>query len=655
MKHKTLELLSNVIRDNQDIITTLQSVVKTDDENEIIMALESVVDVVTTSLSKLPISKNRKSMQMIAKSFSLESDMSTATGMRSAAANAFISVGTVLDNSFAKVWFPAMVMGNPKDEMILSVNVPKLIGNPNRKGTGAEAGQVVDFGKQSVIDAVVDSPLLEPFTTDVVPYASDATNPVVLVPQSVVSDIVVSIDGNDINTRPILLDTSVDLISLSSSPLLIDGNYSELDNLDPVINIGTVYAEVKVVTDIGGTNTTVSAVVAFDVSAQYTSYFSKRIDGTSNQMVLNLDVSLSVGNDLTVVGGPSTAAALITAIEGLLGLAVDAPFVISADLILSGVVDLETAIMNVSSGGTYLVDANDRDRVEIDIAGLDTGTELFTITPIGYIPKARRSLDLITNKGVLVSVDEEISFRYPIVAAVPLISKSSVLDTTDGDVERLINVNNIRNSNLCATAIMELEQQLQKDDGNLAGRLTIGSNLVTPTLVTSKTLDISAIVNVVDVAKSLWDVRENLIAYITNVVNLLLNRSRYISALEAMHGNAAEFEILILTEPAIASHLFISGDGNTLGILRSVVITQSTNKLFAGKVYISFRRKDRADPSPLDFGLTVMAPGTVRDTTVSTESGFLNKLHFEPNNSSYVTLPCLGVINVTNMNDLLTL
>lgn len=577
--------------------------------------------------------------------FNLES-FEEASLQKYIAHSAYANAMAVISGGFEEVFYPAHIVPAGTTGYDVSVSIPKVFPSLKRSNDGTP----VEFKKRSIIEALSDSSILDVESTVVVPYASDATSPAALVPAAVVPTSVRQIDGKDINTRPILFNTAVDLIALSSAPaLLTSGIFDETDSLDTVINIGRVFFEAVLTTDAAGTPVETKVMLSADITAQIGSLLTVTAEGSSRDYQANLTARLNINQNLVAVTGDK--AAFVTAIETVMGVAPGTKWDISTNMLLSATANVETAVMEVFANRTELSNVYDANGAPLGTSMFATANEILQINAIGYIPNVNRTNSNLRTRGTIIDSTSATNYRFPIPMGAPFISQNAIGQKVNTSIEALGHVQRIRNNNNAVKALMNLESVLRADNGLPVNSTYIGSELVTPTLV-EESVDVNSLVVSLGSKDAIENLRGHLVAVLTNTANRMIQDSGYLAALEFVEGNNVDFEVILVTDTHIANHIMSSGDGRTLGDGRNFVITQSLNSAFKGKIYMGLRRKNRSGLSPLDHGGHLINPALIHDVQIQRSGATVKELHLVPRSVFVGTLPVLGLVNVSGLDSI---
>lgn len=568
-------------------------------------------------------------------------------GYDPASANQFIAHSVyanamgVLQGDFEETFFPTQIVAAGQDGVDVPVVIPKVYNTIARGPNGA----CKDFGKQSIIDALIDSSILDRNTTKIIPNADGGGAATFLVANADVPTTSLNVDGVTVNTRPLLFGKEVDLISISEvAALLQGGSLNETDALDSVMNIGTVW--MRIGADDGGV---VSTVVGVDVSGAKGAVFTQTAEGSNRQYQANLNVEVEIPRTIANVSG-GTMDAVATNMEANLTVTAGSEFKTYYNISISATANTETACMRAFANSITLSRVVDVNGAEQSITALAPAVDP-NLALLGFTPAARRTNRNLRSAGIIVDSTGTVTYRFPVPLGTPIISQKPVGTDINTSLEGLAHVQRVRNNNQATKALLAMATLLGSNAGVPANNPAVGSELVTPTFV-ADTVDIANVVVSLSSSQALNDIRVALLTSIQNVANQLVCQSGYLAALEFLSGANKDYEVIVVTDCNIYPWLMETGDERTFGYNRQFKITQSLNKDLKDKIYISLRRKERdGKMHPLDFGAHLYKPTIVAKLAVPRAGAVSDEIHTIPANAHYVTLPVLGEISVTGLVD----
>ena len=567
------------------------------------------------------------------------------------AATAVANAQSAVAGGFEETWFPQQLVPAGQNGVDIQITIPKVFTTTLHTGDGSTPFSLV---KTSLIEAILTPSILESQATTVIPFASSNTEPANLVPHAQVPTTTQLIDGITVPTRPIRFGQEVDILVLSNAPGLIKiGVFDETDSLDPIMNLGTIYYSLAVTTPTGasGAPVTITSYLSADISSQLGTLLTAVQAGKGQAYQTTATASIALNSAMKVVNG-ATSAQLVSAFEGILGLAPATVFNIVANVKLSAQANTETGSFLANANNTAITHLYNAAGVEQALTPLSAAGVSIVITPLGYMPVVRRTNSNLRQNGTIIDSNTLITYRYPVNLQAPLISQAPIGATNNVTLEGLGFAAKIRNNGRAVNALEAAEIVLAGANGIPAQSAMAGAEFVIPTYVRNS-IDVTDMVTTMNSMDSLINLRGQLTAALTNMVNKALVDSHYLAALEMTTGDIDAFEIIVVTDPSIAVHIWEAGDIRTFGDTRKYVITKSNNKFFLGKIYFSFRRAGRSDEiHPLDFGRMLVTPALTYDVAINRNGRTVQEIHTVPRVNSYVTLPILGRLDVTGLSSI---
>jgi hypothetical protein len=577
--------------------------------------------------------------------YSLES-FDPVSAIKYIAATAVANAQSIVAGGFEEVWFPTQIVPPGQSGVDFQVTLPKLY-TPSARNADSTPFQIK---RVSTIEAILDPSLLESESTTVVPYASSATLPTQLVPAAQIPTVDKLINGVTVPTRPIKFGEEVDIIQLSSAPgLLRLGVFDETDSLDPIMNIGTIFYKLEVKTGVGTPGAvTNTCYLSSDISSQNGALLTQAPTGEAQQYHTTSMAHVYINPGIVPVNGDSKAT-IVSALEGILGIAPGTKFNILATFRLTAEAKTDRGHFLVNANNNVVAKLYNAANAEIALTPLTaTGVEV-VVSPLGYLPNVRRTNSNLRQDGTIIDNNTTVTYRFPVSLSAPIVSVAPIGAVNTTTLEGLGRVARIRQNGRCVTALKNLEVFLSNINGIPAQSPIIGAEYVIPTYV-PHSIDVSQIVVTMNSKDALENLRGQLAASLTNMVNEALIKSHYLAALEEQVGDIDGYEVIVVTDPRIAVHIWESGDIRTFGDNRKYVITKSNNKFFLDKIYFSFRRKSRTgELHPLDFGSLLYTPSLTYDVQLNRNGHTAVQIHTVPIANAYATLPILGVLHVSGL------
>ncbi|QNI21103.1 major capsid protein [Vibrio phage vB_pir03] len=548
-----------------------------------------------------------------------------------------MTAGVVAATSpFSQTFFRPSVLPASQNGLDLKVLVPYTYRRTYRPGTGAEN----KFQRKYLVRAPIDHTIMEDNSTEIIPV-SDAARAAKL--QSAIAEKAVSQHGVTFNTRPLKFGEPTDLIDVSSNSQLIKlGDMTEQDTLDPLVSIGRQVIRLNDGTD----NVDVEVDLTTHAGAML-NYQAEGFERTSTTVgVFTVWVH---STDLDYAGAAVSAGLDTAALAWLTG-----DYRLKLQLRISAQID-EDANMTVDLAAADIVavdfGTNFASTADATQLGAFVGAVSIVKEESGYFPAARRSNSNMRDVGTIVDAGRVTKYRLAAPLGAPLSTVKPIAALGNGvSIDGLSSAARLRDLGTSVTTLLEFEKKLiatQDLPGNAAA---IGGQLVESKYIKNG-INVNQIVRNRDSRYGNEDLRVHLVNAITMLANRLIVDSGYLPALEMYTGSRSNFEVIVVTDPIIANHLMTSGDGRTLGNNRRFKVSEVDDARMRGKIYVSLARTDTTGADVMSFGTQIMCSPFVHQAQVSLGGSTHTMQQIIPRTSFHVTLPILGRIDVTGIEE----
>lgn len=540
----------------------------------------------------------------------------------------------------AELFFPVIPVGANTSAASMSLRITNVMTDFKRGVTGAPAAS--SFNKKSLVKILNNEDEINVDKNRLVPV-SKADNVPFLV--AGVSATEVTYNGETVDTKPVKIDTDVNLISLGQSEAMIaSGALDTTDALDPNVKINDIYFTLSGKDE---SDADVTENFAFDISILNTA-FTYSTTEDSLDIALNAKLgALSLNTTTTNAVGSDTSTLLRALPSGY-------SVVVAMKLVGDG--NVQTGDINVGARGITLVKVvnaagdtiatTDADYVEIK-AVIDT------LTVTGYVPEAYitnsntrvNGLQLTSNK---VTALFNVPFRTGDTIFLPVVKNG---DNSDAEYLGALNAQigtgiwklNLAAFRTIANFMSFMEQSA--DDVEIGGL----SKLLVNKAFIREPLDLTAAV----------DSRES------------TSRSESISAAIALKVKQAAVKLYLDSNYGVAASTYQAGVKPTVIVMTDTIIgtylreedftngmfnfkiASTINENIKGKVIFSFGVFDgnrNKEPNPLNFGqcfkgadVNISIPKTVHNGARIVNTTIHRFQH-------YVNLPILGVFDISNID-----
>jgi hypothetical protein len=549
---------------------------------------------------------------------------------------------------FGETLFPTIVL--TPETGGLDVTVEQTI--IHREVRRAITGDVTDFAKRKVLDAVVDHTILESEATRIYPVVlADGSNAKFFVDNSVIAKQVLMVDGIEVTTAPLLPGVPADLLGLSSgSPLNNGQELTDEDSIDSNASLDVIYVKV---TDATASKT---SIIAVKVNGLPRSSFYKSPEGNSDR-----EMSIAFSNETVILTSTRKDIAAVDS-EGLASLN-DQKLNIS--LQMSGKLDLETGSLNLFSpvpavtglyaaDGTGISTKNGAGKALVDNLSFEL---------IGYSLEAYHSNANLRHRGILGGYTGKVE-RYSIGFNAPITAKAPVNDSerkSASDLKAITAISRTRTSNNAVTKLISRADMLKAYAEAVAGDMPVpeiegaGRHLVNP-YYKEVTIDMELVVNSTKSHQKAEDVSAVLVDGIRSLAYPMAQDSNYQTALETItHGKETKPRLIIATDLVLQRHLIVSGDERTASVGMDNVVVTSADRRMANTIYLTFARENKTgEADPLSFGAHGWIPEMVSSAQVSRGGSTSKVTTVQTRNRHIGLLPIMAKITVKNLDKVLS-
>ncbi len=563
--------------------------------------------------------------------------------------SATYNVQSAKQNEFGELFYPTVTLG--PDQVGFGVNT-RLILTYNEV-TRAATGALSNFGRRNIIRAIIDATMLSTEQTRLVPvYRSSGTDSSANF-VSGISTSQFSVNGTNVPTRPLKIGARFDILALSQPDAQLAGGIAnESDAVDSSLRLGAVYLVVN------GTVSTVATThyFKFDVKDLPTTDFNAAAQGNTRLLRVAADFTVLVKEAQLNTAG-STASGLLAALDtysvrlrisvtGSVDQMTGETMLVAAPVVVETVNDSTGAVIPHTGGAGATVAAAFADCA---IAGYDL---------IGYRTNSNRR-----NRGKLLDV-QKVNYLYtvPLLPPITALRPVGAQDSEDGNLlNSLVTATRVQTSNSAVTALLAAADALSTHAGisseaavTMPTLFGAASLLVTPAY-SAESLDVAVELNSLTHSGRIGDLKALLINKIRDMAARMYADSGYGPALEAMYeGRPPKVTLLIGTDTIIERYLNIDGDTRVTGDQFDYKIVPCYDSRVAGKIYFSFGLEPAFNSgvvTPLHFGNMAWRPEMTLMMPMVRSGANVMELTVQPSFRHVTNLPILGVLTVTNIDD----
>lgn len=540
-------------------------------------------------------------------------------------------------DEFGETHFPTITLTPDNVGFGITVNLMMVYDGIERKISGTFA----DFNKKNIIRAVADPSILKKEQTRVTPIyrAQSADKFTTDIPSTNVV-----IEGETLPTAPLAFGKKIDLLGVSQSDLLLStGTMTQVDTLDPAVNLTYVYA--KVGTDLMKFSVQNLPMSNFTYSTQ-NNYRVQTLNFSTTSILLNKENKQLDGSALAALSGIVTN-----------------DLIVRLEMRVTGDVNIETGELNVYANKLAVHTVQDSTGQFLDLetapaAAIVTALEAAKLT--GFDLLAYRTNAALRQRGQFIDVTKftqlyNVPLRSPITTLHPI---STDGQTDASDVQALIAATRIRTSNEAVTALLAAANMLndyvdaRDETGVGPDILGVGRFFIRPTFY-KETLDMNLMVDSIKSHERRQDIQAVLVNKIMDLGARMHRDSEYKAAADALCGGVAPVPVLVVgCDPVTASYLQITGDLRTAGSQFDIRIVSTLDYRIKGKLFITlgvFDENRNVAPNPLNFGNMIWAPELVLTANISRGGTISKETVVQPRYNFIVNCGIMAVLEVENI------
>lgn len=547
-------------------------------------------------------------------------------------------------DDFGEALFPTITIPADQAGIVITTNLLCVLDNVDRN----VSGQIYDLKRKNVLRAVADPTVLRKEQTRAVPVVR-AQSLAQFVAAGTMAARTVDIDGETITTSALLFGKTIDLLGISQSDSLVaSGVQNQTDSLDPTVELQTIYVSID------------GDVFGFKVQNPGGN-FVPNAQGDFKLLTLNFETTSLLFNNLT-----NTVAG--TAPTGDMLAMRTANYVIRIRAVLNGSVRTDTGNIQVYGNTLEIYEIKD---AAGNVIALDANAGVIAAvaavkaaTWLGYDALAYRSNSNRRQQGQFVDVSKQyqrylVPLRSPITARHPAHTEAGV---DASDVSALITTTRIRISNEAVTAILQSADLLSsfidiRDNvGEGPDVLGVGRHYVRASYI-ARNWDATTKVDSIKSHERAADIQASLINEVRDITYLLYRDSEFKAASDQLYAGSGPIpKVIIATDPYTARYLSVSGDLRTLGGEFDFQVVSTLDVRFRGKIMIAFGMFDgdrNTTINPLNNGNLLWAPELVLTANISRGGQYSRETLVQPRYRFIQNLPVLGLINVSNIPNVL--
>lgn len=565
--------------------------------------------------------------------------------------NIILNVQAAQQDAFGEGFFPTKVIAPNAGGLSVTVDVQEVIEDLYHETDGSALNQT----RRRLSDAIMDPAILDNPSTQLVPRVT-ADSAEYFIDDTLVASTFVKAGKDTIETRPLLVGTSVNLLGISRNPGAVQGQVKDVTyQISPGSKLDSVYVVFYVEGDTPGTNDK-PHVVKLKVGEMSQAQFRKSHEGMGRDVTLNF---IARNYPLTKDMKTTAGVRLGTLINELEDHTAFLKFTVTGNGNLeTGQFELNVGAVNINKIVNNATDA------EVSItAGPgkvwadDFKAHMPAIAAFDY--DGRLSNSNWSTRGTLIDVTPYTQ-KYAVVPGYPItVLSPTTEDANASKLSGLINAMRTRISNNAVATLINYADQLGAYSRAFESGITdigiegIGGRLVSP-FFESKTIDVDSAVVVITTNGRYLDVSRTLVDFLRDAAYRALRDSNYEAVLEHSAGAGTKPHFIIGVDTVTKKHLDIISDPRLLGEYIDYTVVATNNKLMKGKIYMSLTRGRPGTEDGLGFGTHAYMPAAIQRVNATQNHATVTNDRVIPMSVHIPVLPILVELDVANLSEATT-
>lgn len=555
-------------------------------------------------------------------------------------------------NEFGEAFFPTVVIDNNNVGVEVKVRLIQVYDEIKH----SVRGSVAEFEDRNIIKALVDGTILKNDGTRIFPIFRTGQNEDAFVPSTFIAHRVIKHEGEDIDTAPLAIGKTIDILGLSQTDaLLANGTMDMTDTVDPAFSLDAIYLQIddkspstktdKIripVRQLAGSN--------FVMSVQ-DMHRLERLTFNTDGIMLNKQTKDVANSALQALAGIATDDLIVfigVSMYGELNTR-DGKLVVHAP---------EVRLFRVIDGATG------QDIALTDSRVTPIATAIKTAKVVGYdVYGFRTNLNRRQRGQLLDNNYYRQIWAVPLRAPITVLHPVSAGDQNDNsDLASLVSATFIRTSNEAVRTLVQTADMLKAHVDNRIARpvskhthasalFGVSRFLIDPTFY-EREVDIATSVNSLTSFEQAQDVAACLVNHIRDVAYHLYRDSNYQAAIDAqVTGMSGNPTVIVGTDPMTARYLMINGENRLVGPDFKYHVVRSVDNLVMNKIFIAFGYPEQTNGvlNPMHFGNMLWSPEMVLKMPMTINGQVSRELTVQPRFRHIVNVPVMGVLHVKNL------
>lgn len=560
------------------------------------------------------------------------------------------NVGAARQQPAMELFWPTISLTADQAGLTLEVSRNMVHGHFVHDSKGLPAAD--QFGQKSLIDALIDSSILQNQATDIVPVYDAKIG----IYDNELGAFPVKVDNVEVQSGAFLFGAPLNIIAADNSSLTDPfGQRDQTDTVDSLVRLQKVFLEITDSNDV-------KSIVPFDVRGLPLTGFNKSIEGHERQASLAWTTnSLPLhGKLLDKTGVEAEALKQLRA----------APYdnhVFMLKVSANGSINLADGNCELTAGSATVYE------VYKSVQGRNGTPELELVTDPTEVTAAKALIKSITlrsytldaryanlnrrERGLIVRTDTRRQ-KYMIPLQAPITAMKPVTDTETGyNIDAAVQAARVANTTAGIHELMAFDDFMHRyrtsqDRHRPAADIECVGKFILRPYYERKTFDFTKVINNVHSHTLADDIAAALTLNLRDSFSKAMLISGWNAAQECAAGGAKEKPTaIIVCDPRVAQFLTIKGDSRLFGDFYKTAVEVSDYYEFRNRIFMSVRREASVqNPDGLSFGNMFWLPELITNLPIARSGQISNEFTVQTRRRHIAHCPILVRYDLVNLD-----
>lgn len=560
------------------------------------------------------------------------------------------NIGAARQMPFMEMFFPTITI--TPDQAGLTINVVRNMVHNHFIHDSKGLPQGDQFGNLSLIDALIDSSILENKATDIVPTYNDTTG----VFDTEFGLFPVKVGNTEVDSGAFLFNTRFNLISASANAITEPFfSRDQTDTIDSMLRLKTVNLEVVDKNDV-------TSIIPLDVKGLSQTGFLRAHEGNDRDTTLNWTTDTITITGKTLDKNKNEAAALAE-----LKNAPNDKYVVRLRMGAGGRVNLADGEAELTGNSVTVHEVYETveladgstDLVRIDDPAIITNVKsMFKSLKLRSFTLDARYANLNRRERGLMVRQQGDRKRYVVPMTAPITALKPVTDTsTEFAVDAAVQTCRVSNTVAGIKALMEFDEMMNRYNGPLGRQYKptdlncVGIFSLRP-YYERKTFDFMEAVGNLNSTDKPMDIASALCLSLRDSFAKAIQFSGWGAAQECLTGGNKETPTAqLICDPRVVQFLTVQGDNRLFGEHYKTKVETTDYLEFRNKIFMSVRREASVnEPDGLNFGNMFWIPELSTNLPIARSGQISQEFTIQPRRLHIVHCPILIRYDLANLD-----